>query len=242
MTMTMEYNPQHDEMTDGQHALRGCPSFETLCLYFDRELAPADIESLSGHIESCEHCTAALRDIQLIRQGLRMTSPATRQISIRLTEADVEGERPVVRVLEPVPTVTPMQRPSRFTIPFAPAVAAIAALFLIAVLIGDFATRDDTGGNPPGQIAQDETAVERPTVSFGGTAFVPSDEDYDQNVGAAGSDVMNPDDTNEPSQAPAQQGGDNGFWNWWRAAEILLIALLAGLLATIYLQRRSPRA
>lgn len=208
-------------MTDGQSVLRGCPSFETLNLYFDNELSPTEIELVSAHVDQCGDCTATLRDLSLLKRALISTTPATSRRTIRLTEADVEGDRPAIRLLEPAAPFPATRQQRLLTIPFAPALAAIAALLLIAVIAGDFISRD----NGPDVF-----------VVPGGTEIAVTEQDLEDSSQAASSDPVN-DSAVDGSSGQADR--DDGFWDWWRAAEILLIAVLAGLLTTIFLQRRS---
>lgn len=224
--MTQQPNQEQSPKTDGQHALAGCPSFETLSVYFDHELPPAEIEAIAAHVDDCADCSVALRDLQLMRRVLAATSPAPSRRVIRLNEADIEGDRPVVYADGPIPPVTPIRRPSLLTIPFAPALAAVAALLLIAVVTGDLLTRDDSGGGGA-------------FIDINGTLVPVADEDLQPTFEAAGQ-TGDSDTVEDSAEAPqARDDDDDGFWTWWRAAEVLLIAILAGLLATIYLQRRS---
>jgi hypothetical protein len=220
--MTQDHNSEQRTSTAGQAPLRECPSFETLCLFFDEELEADDAARIRGHVAGCDACQVVLRDMRSIRQALVQTTPPPSRRTFRLTDADITGERPVKRPSER-DTTTPMRRARILTLPILPALAAVAALLLLAVIAGDLLTGDNgdrlttpPSGNPD-------------VVLVDGTPFIVTDDDRSGNFGAASSENTNQDETND------------SFWSLSRIGEVLLLAILVGLLASYLVQRRSHR-
>ena len=129
--MNEEHNPEQHQTTSGQGTPRECPSFETLSLYFDEALDAADAARVDAHVAACGSCQSVLEDLRLIRQVLRATTPEASTRSFRLTADDVRDARPV---LQPAALATsePARRVTWLTLPFLPALTAVAALLLIA--------------------------------------------------------------------------------------------------------------
>jgi hypothetical protein len=232
--MSQDHNPEQQSTTDGQASLRECPSFESLSLYFDEAVEADEAARIGVHVAGCASCQAALQDMRLIRQALKQTTPAPSQRTIRLTEADVGGDRPVRRSGASAPT-TLARRAAMLTLPFLPALTAVAALLLIAVIAGDLYTGDN-------DVAVTPTAGSSELVLPDGTVIPVTDEDLEGNFGGASESDMSPGDANGSAQNETADSGDEAFWSWWRIGEVLLAAILIGLVAAYLFQRRSRRA
>ncbi len=223
MHMSKEHNPEQHATTGGRSVPEECPSFETLSLYFDEGLDDAAAERVRSHVAGCTSCQAVLDDLRLIRQALRVSTPAASQRSFQLTAEDVRDERPSLQPVEQVES-EPARRVTRITIPFLPALTAVAALLLIAIIVGDVFSDDGRQGAVP-----TPTAEAADVIVINGTPIPVTDEDRAPSQDAAADKPMN------------TAAEDDPFWDWWRIGEALLLVVLAGLLATIFLQNRSRR-
>ena len=232
--MRQDHNPQHSPKTDGQESLRDCPAFERLSQFFDDQLDAFEADSVRDHVRQCSNCQAVLRDLSLIRRSLVATTPAAPERSFRLTLADVESDLPSRLPTEPVTTGTERKPAKILTFPFVPALTAVAALLLLAVITGDLVSREN-GPNP--------TPTPATNSAFStGSPVVVTDEDREDSFSAAGDSPTNPDSSDQAAENAGERANDNSFWDWWRISELLLLAVLIGLVTTTVLQRRSRRA
>jgi anti-sigma factor RsiW len=201
-----------------------------LSLYFDEELEADAWAEVRGHVAECTSCQAVLRDFQVLRRALAQTTPAPSPRHFSLTEADIAGARPDNRLAEPA-AASPARRVSILTLPFVPALTAVAALLLIAVIAGEVLTRENSSSTQGG--------TNREIVMPDGSVITPTSQDLEPNVAPASENDMNRGDEN--GNAQSRSGGDVSFWSWWRIGEALLAAILVGLLATWLIQRRAQR-
>jgi len=234
--MNDEHNPGQHQTAEGQRSPRDCPPFETLSLFFDGELDAAEAAKVEAHVASCDSCQAVLDDLRLIRQALRVSTPVASTRPFRLTPDDVRETRPVLQPVKP-DTSAPARRLTRLTIPYVPALTAVAALLLIAIIAGDVISGDDGPGSGP-----TPTAGAADVIVIDGTPILTTEEDRDGNFGAAASTPMSGQTANDGSESIESASKSDPFWDWWRIGEALLIVILLGLLVTALLQRRSRRS
>jgi hypothetical protein len=232
--MSQEHNSEHRATASAgrKGAPSECPSFETLSLYFDEELDAIETAEVRGHVAGCASCQAVLRDFQVLRRALVQTTPARSTRPFRLTEADIADTVPARRPAQPA-APTPIRRASILTLPFVPALTAVAALLLIAVIAGDVLTGGDNPSTPGG--------TNREIVLPDGSVMTPTGEDLEPNVHPNTENDLNPGDPNGNAQSQPADADDDSFWSWWRIGEALLAAILIGLLATWLIQRRAQR-
>lgn len=223
-------------------------SGQDLSSYLDGRLLPSESARLEQHLASCEGCRRHLAELRAVVEGLRAlpTAPAPRSFALR--PGQVEAERGVA----PVAPVTGLR-----ALAFGPAGAAVAALLLLAVLVGvDLGTAGDGGVEQEEQAMQlaGEAAAEAvmPSLSAAPAPTVapaPGPRDAagheKAEAGVSEYDAETPAPAEEAAAAPppaeAREGDGAGRWVLRGFEGAAAAAFVLAVAAIVWRRRRGER-